>query len=157
MKYFFYLFMLPVVLIAAFLLYTTSFGGQKLQPSGGEQTEQKAGEMLQQWETKTNEEPPVTITATPVEFGQNSGVWKFTVVFDIHSGSLDDDILKVVSLVDDKGNIYRPTVWAGPGPGGHHREGELVFNSVKPAPSFVELKIKDVGGVPERSFRWNLK
>jgi hypothetical protein len=80
--------------------------------------------------------------------------WKFQVVFDTHSGSLDDDLLTVASIVDDRGNAYQPTVWEGPGSGGHHREGALTFEAINPVPSYLELKIKDVGGIPERSFRW---
>ncbi|MBI2050972.1 MAG: hypothetical protein HYT31_04160 [Parcubacteria group bacterium] len=115
------------------------------------------GQPAATWETKTDERPPVTVTVTPVEFGSGSKTWKFDVVFDTHSGSLDDNILTAASLIDDKGNAYQPISWEGPGPGGHHREGVLVFSAVKPVSSFIELKIKNVGGVAERLFRWSLK
>ena len=65
--------------------------------------------------------------------------------------------MKVVTLVDDKGIAYLPTRWEGAGPGGHHREGTLVFNAVNPAPTSVHLQIKEVGGIPERMFIWELK
>lgn len=107
------------------------------------------------WETRVDDQLPVTVEVTPIEFGKNVGVWKFAVVFDSHSVSLDDDPLKVATLFDDEGNSYQPTDWEGPGPGGHHREGVLVFEAINPAPPYVELKIKDVGGIPERSFKWN--
>jgi len=109
------------------------------------------------WDTKTDEQPPVTVVLTPIELGKNIGTWKFAIVFDTHSGSLDDDMLAVATLVDDKGNTYRPTAWEGSDPGGHHREGVLVFTAIDPMPPYVELKIRNVGSVPERSFTWELK
>ncbi len=139
-----YLLYVVIVLTAIlFLYYVGAF-----QPS----------EVLQkQWETKTDEQPPVTVTVTPLEFGADAKIWKFALVFDTHSGSLDDDPLVVVSLMDNKGNTYEPTAWEGPGPGGHHREGVLVFYEINPMPAYVALKIKDVGGIPERLFTWNIK
>ena len=59
--------------------------------------------------------------------------------------------------MDDKGNIYQPKMWEGPGPGGHHREGVLVFSPIEPAPKYVELRIKNIGGIAERLFRWDVK
>ena len=108
------------------------------------------------WETKTDDQPPVSITVTPIQFGADATMWKFDVAFTTHSGSLDDDPTKVAVLVDDKGISYQPTAWEGAGPGGHHREGVLVFKAINPSPKYVELKIKDIGGIIERSFRWNL-
>ena len=109
------------------------------------------------WETKVNSEPPITVKVTPVELGRDAGTWKFDIVLDTHSGSLDVDLLQSVLLADDKGNMYKPTSWQGPGPGGHHSEGILIFDEIKPTPSYVELKIKNVGGVAERSFKWNIE
>lgn len=113
----------------------------------------------QQWETKTDDRAPVTIKVTPIELGMTKGVqvWKFDIAFDTHSGSLDQDLAQIAILVDDKGNAYKPTSWEGPGPGGHHREGVLAFGPMNPFPQSVELKIKDVGGIPERSFKWDVK
>lgn len=108
-----------------------------------------------QWETKIDEEPPVTIEITPVEFGPTASQWKFNIIFSTHSENLDFDPMKIASMADDKGNVSRPIAWEGPGPGGHHREGILVFNPVNPASKYIELKINNVGGIAERSFRWN--
>ena len=118
---------------------------QRIQPS--------ANITPDEWETKSDEQPPVTVMVTPIEFGKNIEVWKFDIAFDTHSGSLDDDLLKVAALIDDGGNLYKPIAWEGPGPGGHHREGILSFNAINPTPKYVELKIKDVGGITERSFK----
>ena len=141
MKYLLYI----VLVLAAipFLYYIGAF-----KPSGVQQ---------KQWETKTDEQLPVTIKVTPIELGEDAKTWRFTIVLDTHSGSLDDDLLAVSSLLGDTGNTYKPTAWEGSGPGGHHREGVLVFEAINPTPTYVELKIKDVGGIPERSFKWNIK
>jgi hypothetical protein len=122
-----------------------------------QQTEQQQMTNQKQWETQTDEQQPVVVKATPVTLGKTEPIWKFTVAFTTHSGGLDQDPTKSVVLVDDSGNIFQPTAWEGPGPGGHHREGTLTFNAVQPSPKFIELKVKDVGGILERSFKWNLE
>lgn len=111
----------------------------------------------QKWETRTDAEPPVTVTVTPLEFGKDFQTWKFVLAFGTHSGSLDDDLMKTAILIDTSGNTYQPTAWEGAGPGGHHREGVLVFDAIYPTPASVTLKIKDVGGIPQRLFKWDTK
>ena len=122
-----------------------------LQESNQQQTTQK------QWETKIDEQEPILIKVTPTQLGSDQNPWKFEIIFTTHSGDLNQDPTKIVTLVDDKGSIYQPTGWEGPGPGGHHVAGNIVFKPITPLPNWVEVKIKEVGGVPERSFRWNLK
>ncbi len=107
------------------------------------------------WETRTDDTPPVVVSVTPLAFGKDAAVWKFDVVFDTHSGSLDDDVLAAASLADASGTAYQPLAWEGPGPGGHHREGVLVFDAIDPLPQYVELSIKNIGTVPERLFMWS--
>ena len=148
---------LPYILItlAIGLAFYLVFSNEKPQQNEIIETEQTTLDIAKgNWETKTDDQPPITIRVTPVEFDKDMKTWKFQVVFDTHSGSLDDDLLTVASIVDDRGNAYQPTVWEGPGSGGHHREGALTFEAINPVPSYLELKIKDVGGIPERSFRW---
>ena len=99
----------------------------------------------------------VTVEVTPLELSKEAKTWNFAVAFTTHSGNLDQDLTKVTVLTDDQGNVYQPTVWEGSPPGGHHRSGTLRFNPINPTPKFIELKVKDVGGVPERSFKWNLE
>ncbi|MBI4119008.1 MAG: hypothetical protein HY452_01975 [Parcubacteria group bacterium] len=152
-------FILIILAIGSFIYYYFwGYNNKKQQIENDRQLEQLAGEVQQkQWETKIDDQPPVTIKITPIELGRDTEIWKFQVVFDTHSGSLDDDMLTAVSLADDKGNTYQPTIWNGPAPGGHHREGVLIFNAINPTPEYVELKIKNVGGIPERSFKWSIK
>jgi len=149
-----YLLSISIVLAAVFFSYLIIFNQQEELAK----SEEQSGEVKQkQWETKIDEEPPVTIEITLVEFGPAGSQWKFNVIFTTHSGSLDFDPMQVASIIDYKGNVSRPIAWEGPGPGGHHREGMLLFNAPNPAPFNVELKIKDVGGVSERLFKWSIE
>ena len=110
-----------------------------------------------EYESKIDSQGIVSVAVTPLQLSADASEWKFDVVLDTHSGSLDEDMLTSVILTDSNGNEYRPTVWNGAPPGGHHREGVLVFRAVSPMPRSVELTVKDVGGIPERSFKWDLK
>lgn len=107
------------------------------------------------FETQTNEQGQVSIKVTPEVLSGGQG--RFRIVFDTHSVDLNQDLLKIALLTDDQGSAYTPTRWEGSGPGGHHREGTLVFESMNEAVSSIELNLKDVGGVSERLFTWNLK
>lgn len=147
-----------IVLIVLAGVYFGFLNREKAEQSGQETIQEMIRlNTTQIWETKTDEQLPVTIKVTPVEFGKDVNLWKFDIAFDTHSGSLDQDVLQIATLEDDKGNVYKPTDWEGPGPGGHHLEGILVFRPISPKPASIELKIKDIGGVSERSFKWNLE
>lgn len=149
-----YLLSICILLVAVFFVYFMVFTGRGEIAKNGEQAKKQADEIKQkEWETKINEEPPVTIEITPVDLERAASQWKFNVIFTTHSGSLDFDPMKIASMADDKGNIYRPIAWEGPGSGGHHREGILVFDPVNPASKYIELKINNVGDIAERSFR----
>ncbi|MBI2052459.1 MAG: hypothetical protein HYT38_02145 [Candidatus Sungbacteria bacterium] len=151
-----YLVYISIGLAITTLSYFVFFNREQPQ-SGENQIGRLAGAVPDSWETKTDEQPPIIIAVTPVEFGEDVKVWKFEIVLDTHSGSLNDDMLTVATLVDNKGNAYQPISWEGPDPGGHHREGMLIFNEISPIPEYVELKINNVGGISERSFRWNIQ
>lgn len=154
-----YLKFAAIIFVLIFILYYYFgiYDGRKQQSQINQQIESVSGIGQKQWETQTDEQPPVTIKITPIDLGGSAKIWRFDVVFDTHSGSLDDDLMEIAVLADDKGKSYRPIAWEGSVPGGHHREGALVFNAINPAPSYAELKIKNVGGIPERSFKWNIK
>jgi len=146
---------IAIALVTVSLIYyyfAVYEGGKKANEQVGQnQTSSK------QWETKTDEQSSVLIKVIPIQLGSGQNPWKFEVTFTTHSGDLDIDPTKVISLSDDNGNNFQPTSWEGPGPGGHHISGNLTFDAIAPTPKFVELKIKDVGGIPERSFKWKLE
>lgn len=111
--------------------------------------------LAQQASQQVNKEGQVTVQVTPVLLAPAAETWRFKVVFDTHSVALDQDLLAITAL-DAGGSERKPLAWEGSPPGGHHREGELVFKAVNPVPSSVSLKIRNVGPVPERSFTWSL-
>lgn len=82
----------------------------------------------------------------------------FTIVLDTHSVDLDRlDLTQLAALRIDGGAAMKPATWNAPA-GGHHLRGTLTFtvpeSSSLTNARVIELIIRDVGGVPERSFRW---
>ncbi len=109
------------------------------------------------YETKTDSQAEVNVTVTPLDLGAGSSQWKFDVGFNTHSVELNQDPSQVSVLVDDQGKEYKPISWQGPGPGGHHVEGQLIFNPINPRPKSVTLKILSIAGISSRDFSWALK
>lgn len=82
---------------------------------------------------------------------------RFLVVLDTHSVALDGYDLKALTVLrDDTGKSYLPTGVENKG-SGHHREVTLSFPKVSPEAKRLEIVIKDVAGVKERSFIWDLQ
>ncbi|MCL4366435.1 hypothetical protein M1437_04370 [Patescibacteria group bacterium] len=106
--------------------------------------------------TKESSEGPVTVAVTPQGLDSSSSTWNFDISLNTHSEELSQDLVAASEIVDDQGKSYRPISWEGAPPGGHHREGVLKFSPISPKPKFIEIKIKNVGGVSERRFKWNL-
>lgn len=105
-------------------------------------------------ESRENNEGPVAIVVTPLNLKDSVSTWNFEITLDTHSGILDTDLVAVSELLDDQGKSYKPISWEGDSLGGHHRKGILKFKPVLPKPKPIELRIKNVGGIPERSFKW---
>jgi hypothetical protein len=79
-----------------------------------------------------------------------------------HSVDLDGyDLGQLAVLRTDLGQEVRPSGWDAP-KGGHHRAGRLVFPDkaedgtpvLGPEVRGLTLVIREVAGVPERSFEW---
>lgn len=82
---------------------------------------------------------------------------RFQVVFDTHSVNLDAyDLKSITVLRDDTGKSYPPTKVENKG-SGHHRQVILTFPKVSQEAKHLEIVIKNVAGVKERTFRWNLE
>jgi hypothetical protein len=82
---------------------------------------------------------------------------RFEISLDTHSVDLDSYDLKALSsLRDDAGKVYQPTKVENKGRG-HHRQLVLVFPKTAPESKRLELVIKDIAGVKERSFVWDLR
>lgn len=58
---------------------------------------------------------------------------------------LSDDLAQSATVTTDDGRTFMPTGWRGAPPGGHHREGVLVFDAPAPLPSAMELRIDRPG------------
>lgn len=81
----------------------------------------------------------------------------FQVVLDTHSVDLDAIDLENRSVLrDEAGKSYHPAQVQNKG-GGHHREVTLAFPKSASGSKRLELVIKEIAGVKERSFRWELK
>ncbi|MFQ5842430.1 MAG: hypothetical protein ACE5I8_08340 [Thermodesulfobacteriota bacterium] len=79
---------------------------------------------------------------------------RFQVRMNTHSVNLDSYDLKALSLLrDETGKVYRATSAENQG-GGHHRTVILYFPEVPAGIQNLELIIKGVAGVEERSFLW---
>ncbi|MDL1894712.1 hypothetical protein FBQ82_00420 [Anaerolineae bacterium CFX7] len=81
---------------------------------------------------------------------------EFEIVMDTHSVELADDMMKAVVLRDDSGMEFTPSAWEGPGAGGHHREGKIKFAPLTRNTKALTLVVKNVAGVPERLYKWEL-
>lgn len=110
--------------------------------------------------TQTSEGGEVTVTATWA--GKAAGP-TFTVALNTHSVDLDAIDLTTLATLSADGIQVRPTVWNAP-KGGHHREGVLSFPTtaddgrpvIGSQTTTIELVIRGVAGVPERTFRWRV-
>jgi hypothetical protein len=87
----------------------------------------------------------------------------FAVAMNTHSVDLDGvDLQHLASLRVDNGPALQPNGWDAP-KGGHHRSGTLTFPTagadgapmIGPVAQSVELVIRNVAGVPERTFTWS--
>ena len=82
---------------------------------------------------------------------------RFQVVLDTHSVNLAAyDLKKIAVLRDDTGKTYVAAAIENKG-GGHHREALVTFSKLSPGAKRIELIVKDVAGVKERTFLWNLE
>ena len=106
-------------------------------------------------EPQTIEGGSVTVQVTPLAF-QLDAPLEFDIAMDTHSVELADDMLKAVVLRDDSGTEYTPTAWDGPGGGGHHREGKIKFAPLTINTKTLTLVVKNIAGVPERVYQWDV-
>jgi len=106
--------------------------------------------------SRLDEQGEVKVEVRPLKIDPKAQS-QFEIILDTHTVELDDDLTKQALLYDDQSHYYKPVSWTGAEPGGHHREGTLTFGSMDTMPKFMELRIKNVGGISERTFRWDLK
>src|SRR5262249_35187141 len=85
----------------------------------------------------------------------SGGTGAYSKSLDTHSVDLDSyDLKALISLRDAAGKTYQPTKGENKG-SGHHRQFVLVFPKAASGSRRLELVIKDIAGVKERSFVWD--
>ena len=95
------------------------------------------------------------VTVKVTYLAQTEHESKFSVVLDTHSVNLDVYDFTALSLMrDDTGLAMQPTGAESKG-SGHHREVVLIFPRPSLNRKWLELVIKDIAGVKERTFRWD--
>ncbi|HSE86791.1 MAG TPA: hypothetical protein VLJ79_11250 [Candidatus Binatia bacterium] len=98
----------------------------------------------------------VTVAVTYVNPSNNESP-RFQVTLNTHSVGLDSYDFKTLALLrDGTGKNYSPIKVENKG-GGHHRQVTLTFPKISPEAKRLEIVIKDIAGVKERTFRWNLE
>ncbi len=96
----------------------------------------------------------VTIEVTYLN-PQEGGNARFQIAMNTHSVNLDSFDSKTSSVLQDEtGKEYRPAKVENKG-SGHHRNLVVIFP--RPAGKKLQLLVRDVAGVKERSFRWELQ
>lgn len=116
---------------------------------------------------KTNSQGSVVIDVTWLEGWEASKQDPIRLKVEMNTHSVDLDKYKLVeisALRTNDGIEHRPQTWEGPKGGGHHLEGILKFSPADAAgkpvitkdTKKVELVIREVAGVKERLFLWEL-
>jgi hypothetical protein len=104
--------------------------------------------------SRENRRGGVTVTATLLAPATAGGPLRVKVVLDTRSVSLDDLAFeKVVAFRAPDGSDVAPCAIEKVKGSGHHREAVLVFGARRDP---VVIVVKDVGGVAERLFSWDL-
>ncbi|MCL5985378.1 MAG: hypothetical protein M1371_02290 [Actinobacteria bacterium] len=91
----------------------------------------------------------------------------FAIDLNTHSVDLSSYKMEDIStLRDNQGNLYSPVEWRelGESSSSHHRSGALLFSLankegnpvISEATRYIEVIIKDIAGVKERTFKWEL-
>ena len=104
------------------------------------------------FEAKESEGGNVTVSVTPVVLKTGFPA-SFDIAFETHSVDLAFDVEQIATLTDETGIAYTPH-WDGSPAGGHHRSGILRFTPDLSASSTLTLKLKDIAGIPTRTFTW---
>lgn len=145
--------LIVVIIVFGAAVYKFYFSAGTNPLAGGIGNQNSVGSELS---PQTNNEGAVEVSVVPQNFSPTTQSWDFQIALNTHSEELDADMVEVSALVDEYGREYLPLSWDGAPPGGHHREGLLRFAPVSPRPKSIILKIRGVGSVAERSFRWML-
>lgn len=105
--------------------------------------------------TRTNQGGAVTFEVTPLNLGSSAATLDFEVAMNTHSVDLSFDLKQLAMLKTDTGAEITPSAYQRGS--GHHVTSKLSFPADKLAGAkTLTLIVKDVAGVPERTFTWDL-
>lgn len=108
------------------------------------------------YQHQSNNTNSVRVDVVPVQLSSGKKA-TFEIRMNTHTVPLDFDLVAVSLLKDDQGHEYRASLWNGSPAGGHHRSGVLEFPAIAKDTKSITLSIKDIAGVPERTFEWKLE
>jgi YHS domain-containing protein len=136
------------VVVVALTFFSTAAQSATL----AEATEQETVITLK---TQTDDQKRVKVKVIPQEIRLGKPVL-FEIIFDTHSVDLSFDPAEIALLEFGHGVLVRPDNWDGAAAGGHHRSGLLIFKSIPKDTKTLKLILRDIAGVPERIFTWDL-
>jgi len=96
----------------------------------------------------------VEVEVTPIKLGPGQDM-VFNLTLNTHSVELSYDYKNIAWVEDNLGNEYKPQEWSG-GEGGHHLEGELLFDELTSDSKNAKLIIDGIDG-EITEFEWELK
>jgi hypothetical protein len=106
--------------------------------------------------TRRDRQGPVTVAVTLLPPAGEASPIRIKVVLDTHSTPLDGIALQqAVVLQAPDGSEVAPAAIEEEKGGGHHREAVLVFPAMART-NPLRIVVRNVGGVPERSFTWDV-
>ena len=153
---------LVIVVAVVFAVNGRSAASSRSAASGAKQNTANTAQSPQSGGmTQTSEGGQVTVAATWQ--GPTAGP-VFRVALNTHAVDLSAyDLRQLAVLRTDQGREARPSRWDAP-ISSHHREGTLTFPAtgsdgrplIGSGTRAIELIIRDVAGVPARTFRWTL-
>lgn len=108
------------------------------------------------YERQSSNKNRVRVDVVPIQLNTGKPA-KFEIRMNTHSEDLNFDLVAISTLKDDQGHEYQPLNWRGSSPGGHHRSGVLEFVAISDESKSITLLLKNIAGVPERVFKWEIK
>jgi hypothetical protein len=106
--------------------------------------------------TKLDRQGSVTVAVTLVAPPLPGSPITVRVVLDTHSVGLDGIAFeRTVALRKPDGSDKGPAAVEQLSGTGHHREAVVVFRAIEGATD-VQIIVRDVGGIPERVFAWEV-
>ena len=92
----------------------------------------------------------VDIVIEPTRIDETGAV--FRIAMDTHSEELSADLAST-SVLEVDGLEWTAATWSGDPPGGHHREGQLIFEASGPAVGSAVLSIGGFSGPVKASWK----